>query len=114
MIILRWILSALTVMLVAYLVPGIGVSNFYAALLVALFLGLLNALIRPILILLTLPITVLSLGLFVFVINALILLVVSSIVKGFEVSGFSTALAGAVILWALNWLINAFVFVRRS
>lgn len=109
MIIIRWILSALTIMLVAVLVPGITVTSMYTALIVALLLGLVNAVIRPILVVLTLPVTILSLGVFIFVINALLLLLVSSIVKGFEVDGFGPAFLGALLIWALNWLITVVI-----
>lgn len=106
MILIRWLLSALTLMLVAYLVPGIDVESFYTALIVALVLGLLNAVLRPVLIFLTLPITILTLGLFALIINAGIFLLASTVVKGFNVDGFAAALIGSVVLWLLNWLVN--------
>lgn len=106
-LLLRWILNALGVMLVAYLVPGIVVSSFFSALIVALVLGILNALIRPILIFLTLPINILTLGLFTLVINGLLLWFVSSVVKGFAVSGFGAAFWGAIVLWLIGWLTSA-------
>ena len=106
-LILRWILNALGVMIVAYLIPGITVSNFYTALVVALVLGILNALVRPILIFLTLPINILTLGLFTLVINALLLWFVSSFVKGFAVAGFGAAFWGALALWLVGWLTNS-------
>ena len=109
-ILLRWILNALALVLVAYLVPGFLLASFYSALIAALVLGLVNALIRPLLFLLTLPVTIVTLGLFTFVINALMILLVSTIVKGFFVAGFAPALLAAMILWvvslATNWLIN--------
>jgi putative membrane protein len=106
-ILLRWLLNALGIMLVTYLIPGISVANFYTALIVALVLGILNALVRPVLIFLTLPINILTLGLFTLVINALILWFVSSFVKGFTVSGFGTAFWGALALWLIGWLTNS-------
>ncbi|MBI3573000.1 MAG: phage holin family protein [Candidatus Kerfeldbacteria bacterium] len=106
MILLRWLLSAIIIMLVSYLVPGIHVANFYTALLVALLLGLVNAIVRPILIILTLPITVLSLGLFLLFINAFLILFVSTVVKGFVVDGFGAALIAGLLLWLLNWAVN--------
>jgi putative membrane protein len=109
-LILRWILNALALLLVAYIVPGFEVSSFYAALIAALILGLVNALIRPIILVLTLPVTIVTLGLFVFVVNALMLWIVSTIVKGISIDGFVPALMGAVVLWvvglATNWLIK--------
>ncbi len=103
----RWILNALALILVTYLVPGIHVDGFYAALIAALVLGIVNALIRPLLILLTLPITLLTLGLFTLVINALLLWFVSTVVRGFSVDGFGAAFLGALVLWIFSWLTNA-------
>lgn len=112
MIIIRWIISALTIIVVSYIVPGIHVASFWSALLVALFLGLLNAIVRPIIILLTLPVTIITLGLFVFVINAFMLLLVNAVVKGFTVDGFFPALLGAVLIWIIGWMVNTYVFER--
>jgi putative membrane protein len=106
-LLLRWVLNAAALLLAAYVVPGITVSNFYTALVVALVLGIMNAIIRPILIFLTLPITLLTLGLFTLVINALLFWFVSSVVKGFEVAGFSAAFWGALLVWAVSWLSNS-------
>ncbi len=106
-LILRWILNALALLLVTKVVPGIRVDNFYSALVVALVLGILNALVRPILIFLTLPINILTLGLFTLVINALLLWFVSTLVKGFQVAGFAPAFWGALVLWAVSWVTNA-------
>lgn len=94
-------------MLLTYIVPGISVKNFYSALLAALVLGLVNAVIRPLLILLTLPVNILTLGFFTLVINALMLWFVASIVKGFDVKSFIAAFLGALVLWAVSWLTNA-------
>lgn len=106
----RWILNALALLLVAYLVPGFGVASLYTALIVAFVLGLVNALVRPLVFILTLPVTILTLGLFSFVINALMIWLVSTMVKGFTVDGFTSALLAAVILWVVslltNWLIE--------
>ncbi len=105
-ILLRWILNALALILVSALVPGVTVASVYSALVAALLLGFANAVIRPILILLTLPITVLTLGLFTFVINAAMIWLVSSIVKGFDVQSFGAALMAALILWLIGWVTN--------
>jgi putative membrane protein len=102
---IRWILSAIALLLVAYLVPGITVSGFFSALIAALILGLINALIKPILVLLTLPINILTLGLFTLVINALLFWFGSAVVKGFSVAGFWPAFWGALVLWLINWII---------
>lgn len=106
-LLLRWILNALALLLVTRVVPGVTVDGFYSALIVALVLGVVNALIRPILIFLTLPINILTLGLFTFVINALMFWFVSTLVKGFQVSGFAAAFWGALVLWAVSWITNA-------
>lgn len=102
----RWLISALVLMLVAYLVPGIRIANFYAALVAALVLGLINALIRPLIIILTLPLNIFTLGLFTLVINALMFWLASSVVKGFFVAGFWPAFFGAFIMWVISWTIN--------
>ncbi len=106
-LILRWIINAGTLLLLAKYFPGIYVSGWYAALVAALFIGLLNTLIRPILILLTLPINIISLGLFTFVINALLFWLAASIVKGFLVNGFAPAFWGALILTGVSWLVSS-------
>ena len=109
-LILRWIVNALALMLTAFVVPGFGVTSLYTALIAALVLGLVNALVRPLLFLLTLPVTLLTLGLFTFVLNALMIWLVSTIVKGFTVEGFVPALLAALFLWAVsvatNWLLD--------
>jgi len=102
MLILQWIISALTLLIVSYVVPGFHVSSFWAALVTALILGLINLVIRPILLLITLPINLVTLGLFTFVINALMLLLASSIVKGFSIDGFMPALIGAILVWLVS------------
>jgi len=105
-LLLRWIFGALSLVAVTYLVPGIAVANFYAALWAALMLGLVNALVRPILIVFTLPVNILTLGFFTLVINALLFWFVSSVVKGFSVAGFWPAFWGALITWLISWTLN--------
>lgn len=107
MFLLRWLTNALLVILVAYVVPGITVASFWTALLVALVLGILNAVIRPILIILTLPITLVTLGLFTLVINGVLFWLVSTVVKGFNVDGFGAAFLGAAVLWVFSFFTNA-------
>ncbi len=102
----RWFLNALALLFVAYVVPGIRVDGIYAALITALVLGVMNALVRPILLLLTLPINLVTLGLFTFVINALMLWLVSTMVKGFSVASFGAALLAALVLWVASWVTN--------
>ena len=99
-------LNAIALLFVAYVVPGFGVESLYTALIAALVLGLVNALVRPLLFILTLPVTILTLGLFTFVLNALMILLVSTIVKGFSVDGFVPALFGALVLWGVSLLTN--------
>ncbi len=103
---LRWLVSALALLLVTKLVAGFHVETFYSALIAALIVGLFNAIIRPVLIVLTLPVSIVTLGLFTFVINAVLLLLASTIVKGFTIDGFLPALMGALILWAVSTLTN--------
>lgn len=104
-----WIINAGTLVLLPYALPGIRVSSFAAALVTALVLGLINTVIRPILVLLTLPITLLTLGLFILVINALLFWLVASFVPGFQVQGFWSAFWGAIaysiITTLVSWLI---------
>ena len=96
-IIVRWLLLAAALLLVAQLYPGVQVTSFSAALIAALVLGLFNALLRPLLVLLTLPVTLITLGLFLFVINALMFYFAASVLEGFQVSGFLAALIGSLI-----------------
>ena len=104
---LRVILNGVAVFLAAQLIPGIGVSGFGAALVAGLVLGLINAVIRPVLILLTLPATLLSLGLFIFVVNAVCLGLAAWLVPGFTISGFWAALFGAIVISVISWLLSA-------
>ena len=94
---IRWLLLAAALLLVAHLYPGVQVRSFVSALIAALVLGLLNTLLRPLLVLLTLPVTVLTLGLFLFVINALMFWAAAHVLEGFGVNGFTAALIGSLI-----------------
>jgi len=109
MFIVRWVVNALAVMLAAYLVPGVSVRDFWSALIAAIVIGLVNAIVRPLAIILTLPINIITLGLFTLVINALMFWLASSIVPGFKVDGFWPAFGGALVFWAVSWLSNAFL-----
>lgn len=106
MLILRWIINALALLLVTQLVAGFEVESFYFALIAALILGLINAVIRPIILVLTFPLTIITLGLFTFVINALLIWFASTFLQGFSVEGFLPALAAAIILWAVSMVTN--------
>lgn len=106
-LILRWIINAGTLLLLAKYLPGITVNGWYSALIAALVLGLINAVIRPIFIFLTLPISILTLGLFTLVINGLMFWFASSVVKGFTVSGFMPAFYGALIMTVVGWFVGS-------
>ncbi len=101
-LILNWLVAALAIMVAAYLLPGVSVSSLFVALVVAIVLGLANALIRPILFILTIPINLLTLGLFTLVINGLMVLLASSLVPGFEVKNLLAAVLFSVVLWLIN------------
>ncbi len=101
-LIAQLLLSALTLLFVAYLVPGISIDNIYVAIISAVILGILNILVKPILVILTLPITIVTLGLFIFVINAFIFLFVASFIEGFTVDGFIPALIGSILVSVIS------------
>ena len=105
-IILRWFLLAAALLLVAHLYSGVIVESFGSALIAAFFIGLLNTLVRPILVLLTLPVTLLTLGLFLFVINALMFWAAASMLDGFNVAGFWAALIGSLIYSVCSMVID--------
>jgi putative membrane protein len=104
--ILRWLVNALAIVITAYLLPGVRLSGFGAALVTALVLGLVNTFIKPVLLLLTLPLNILTLGLLTFVINALLIMLTSALVKGFSVAGFWWALLFSLVLSIVNYLLN--------
>ncbi len=108
-LILIWICNALALLAVAYLLPGVRVEGLESALIAALVLGLVNTLLRPLLILLTLPATVLSLGLFIFVINGLLFWFAGSVLRGFEVSGFWIGVMGALLYSILSSLFSLLI-----
>ena len=108
MLLARWVVNAAALLLVAYLYPGVHVESFFAALIAALVLGLVNAVIRPILVILTFPVTLLTLGLFLFVINAVLFWLVANLVQGFAVNGFVAALIGS-ILYSVITLISSWI-----
>ena len=105
--IVRWLLLAAALLLVANVYPGVVVSSFGSAMIAALVLGLLNTLLRPLLVLLTFPVTVLTLGLFLFVINALMFYFAASLLQGFNVTGFGAALIGSLIYSVCGIIIDA-------
>jgi len=102
-LILLWILNAMALLAVAYLLPSIHVASFGAAMFAALLLGLVNAVVRPLLLLLTLPVTLLTLGLFIFVINGLMFWLAGSLIEGFAVAGFWPAVLGSLLYSVISW-----------
>jgi len=106
-LLVKWMLSATALLALAHLYSGVQVQSFGQALLAALVIGLLNALLRPLLILLTLPVTVLTLGLFLFVINALMFWSAASLLDGFVVTGFGAALVGSLLYSVMGIVINS-------
>jgi len=106
MLLLRWLFNALVLIVVAYVTPGISFISFWAVLVTSLVLGFLNALVRPLLILLTLPINILTLGFFTLIVNAVIFWLASTMVKGFEVFNFTAAFFGALVYTLIVTLIN--------
>ena len=111
-ILLRLFLNALAVMLVTYLVPGVIVSDFPHAFIAALVLGVINALIRPVLTLLSLPVTILTLGFFTLVINAFLFWLAAELVPGFQVQGFAAAFWGGLVFWLVSWMTNWLIVQR--
>ena len=108
-LILVWILNAVALLAVAYLLPGIAVASFGSALIAALVLGLLNMLVKPVLVLLTLPITIVTLGLFLIVLNALLFWFAGSMLRGFQVNGFWWAVAGAILYSLISGLLTKLI-----
>lgn len=106
---LTWLVAALSLLLTTYIVPGFEFDNFLTAALAALVLGLVNAIVRPILLILTFPLTLLTLGLFLFVVNALMLWLVGFLTPGFTVAGFLPALLGSIVLTLVSTLLSQFV-----
>jgi putative membrane protein len=106
-LILLWILNAVALLAVAYMLPSIHVASFGAAMLAALLLGLVNAVVRPLLLLLTLPVTLLTLGLFIFVVNGLMFWLAGSLIEGFAVGGFWPAVFGSLLYSVVSWALSS-------
>src|SRR3954463_4428359 len=104
-----WVINALALLALPYVFESIRVDDFYTALVTALVLGLINTLIRPLLIVLTLPINILMLGLFTFIINGLLFWFVASFVKGFTVAGFWPAVGGAIAYGIISWALSVLI-----
>ena len=113
-ILIRWLILTAAILAAAYLVDGIVVTGFGAAFFAAAILGFLNVFFKPLLIILTLPVNILTLGLFTFVINAVLLKIASALISGFDVHGFWPAVLGAVIISIVNWLLSTLIADRGS
>ena len=113
-LLLVWIINAAALFVLKYVFPWVTVDSFTAALIAALVLGLINTLIRPVLVILTLPVTLLTLGLFIFVINGLLFWWVGSFVDGFHVSGFWSGVFGAIVYSLISWILSAIVMPRKD
>jgi putative membrane protein len=111
---IRWLTLTFAIIVTSYLLDGIQVSGFFSAVFAAAVLGILNAFFRPIILILTLPINILTMGLFTFVINALLLMMASGIISGFNVHGFWSAVFGALLISVVSWLINGFIGDRGT
>jgi len=108
-IFIRWLILTASIIITSYLLDGISVSGFFSAFFAAAILGILNAFFRPILIILTLPINIMTMGLFTFVINAILLMMASGLISGFEVRGFWSAVFGSLLISLVSWLLTSFI-----
>jgi len=113
-LLVRWLILTAAITVASYLITGIQVSGFFSAFFAAAILGVLNVFFRPILLILTLPINILTLGLFTFVINAVLLKMASGVISGFEVHGFWSAIWGGLIISLVNWLLSSFITDRGT
>jgi putative membrane protein len=106
----RLVVNIIAILIISYLFPRvIRVEGFWAALVAAFVLGIINAILRPVLVFLTLPVTILTLGLFLLVINGLLLLLVAALVPGFQVNGFWGAVLGSVLISIVSWMVSWFL-----
>lgn len=108
-LIIKWLLNGVAIVIAAYLLPGVSLTGFGAALITALVLSLINTFIKPVLMLLTLPLNILTLGLLTFVINALLIMLTSALVSGFTVNGFGWALLFSLVLSIVSYILNVIV-----
>ena len=113
-IFVRWLILTVAIIITAYLIDGIQISGFFSAFFAAAILSILNAFFRPVLLIRTLPINILSLGLFTFVINAILLMMVSGVIPGFQVAGFWSAVLGSLFISFVSWLITSFINERGT
>ena len=108
-IFMRWLILTIAIIITSYLLDGIQVGGFISAFFAAAILGILNAFFRPILIQLTLPLNILTLGLFTFVINAILLMMASVVISGFAVNGFWSAIVGSLLISLVSWVLTSFI-----
>ena len=106
-ILIQWLINALAVYATAHILDGIHIKSFGAAILVALVLGLVNAVVRPILVFFSIPFIIVTLGLFLFVINAFLLQIAASLVGGFSIDSFGWAIAGSVVISVISWILSS-------
>lgn len=112
-LLLAWLINAVALFAVPYLMQSVQVDSVGAALIAALVLGLVNTLVRPVLVLLTLPVTLLTLGLFIFIINGLMFWAVAHLVAGFHVAGFWSAVGGALVYSIISWALSALILKKQ-
>jgi putative membrane protein len=110
----RLVLNGLAIIIAAWLLPGIHITSNLSALLAGVILGFVNAIVRPVLFFLTLPLTLLTLGLFIFVLNAICFALTAWLVPGFSIDGFFSALVGALLVSVVSWILNGLVVGRRE
>ncbi|HEY7058602.1 MAG TPA: phage holin family protein [Vicinamibacterales bacterium] len=113
-LLIRVLLNALALVVAAWLLPGVQLTGFGAALIAGIVLGFVNAIIRPVLVILTLPFTLVTLGLFIFVVNAICLAVTAWLVPGFSIAGFGSALGGALVVSLVSWVVSAVIVDERT
>jgi putative membrane protein len=113
-LVVTWLINALALLALPYIFTSIHVDNFVTALVAALILGLINTLVRPVLVLLTLPVTLVTLGLFIFVINGLLFWFVGSFVSGFRVDGFWAGVLGALVYSIISWALSSLLLSRKQ
>lgn len=107
-IIFNWIIQAIAIIIAAYLLPGVGIATFWTALILAVVLGAINTFIKPIIVLLTLPLTIVTMGVFVLILNAFLIMLASVVVPGFSVTGFWSALLFAIVLSVVSAVLHKF------
>ncbi len=108
--ILHWVLASMAIMLTAYVVPGFKINSFLAALLAALVIGFVNMFIWPVLALLTFPLTILTFGLFLLIVNGIAIKIAAALTPGFSIEGFGPAIIGSIVLTLIGWLVRFVVF----